>query len=504
MYYPRAGTPAVPSASNKTGNTLVARSAPVNPSTAPQRTSPHCKMKGYSHYNGWYGNHSSTGWSNSYQTRQVTSSRSDKNLWWRHDSSSSKTKPRYSDQPSMDSSNNRGNPPANNKSYNNTTPSLTTDNNATKYNSGQSPITDTLSVDTNLSPVQQTGSPYSDTVRSNSSDYSYPVDDLVRHSNFSHHLHNNSYSDSVLPPYGQGTHYSCEPLHLVPRESPIIGTHLRDHTETLLTAHSEYSKSVSDDSSTNPELLDCDDLVNYNVVEDNNSNVDRCVEQDSCVVDSHNTEDSSDMSSHIEIESSCKDEDEKIVDVCDNATLTSDSLSATEDSTDIVFLNSCFPSISSEHIQQVYDSSDSILDRAVNTLLQLPTTPVKTSSGWLDICQLVDSLQEQSSHNVDEESSSASADHSLDVSADDEKIARALQEQFDREMVEHKSVSAEVVSENVESLVEPHPPDSSSTHTPAVQPVSDEGLILRLTPSLASTLQNMFGSVQKHLVNEGK
>jgi len=358
-----------------------------------------------------------------------------------------------------------------------------------------------------MMPVQQTGSPYSDTVQLNSGDYSCPVEDLVHHSNFNH-LHS-SYSDSVLPPYGQVT---CEPLHLVPRESTIAGTNVPDHTmiETLPTAHS--GKSVNNKKWTNPEmLLDCDNQVENNVAEDNNdiASIGKCVEQNSFVVDQTNEDnyskdsDTSGCSAAIEMESSCNDKDKKIVDISDNMTLTSDSTPATEDSNDIVFLKNCFPNVSSEHIQQVYNSSDSMLDRAVNTLLQLPTTPVKTTSGWLDICQFVDSLQEQSSHDV-EESSSAPADH--DVSADDEKIARALQEQFDREMVEGKSVSAEVVSEDVENLGEPHPPDRSSTHTPAAQPVcadSDEGLILRLSPSLASTLQNMFGSVQKHLVNEG-
>ena len=483
-------------------------------------------MKGYSHYSSWHGNYGSANWNGNHQVRQVTSSsQSDRNLWWRSDNDSpSKNKPHFSDQSTVDSYNWGNPPPINKPYYNNTTPSLTSNNNSTKYNSDHSPATDNLSIDTNLSstmPTQPKGSPYSDTIQLNSGDSSCPVDDFVHHPTASHCLHS-SYSDSVLPPYGQcdmGAHYSYEPLHLVPRENTLTSTCLPNHSviEALPTAHSEHKPVNNSDGMkwTSPELLDCDNQVKYNVMKNNNTDItstDRYIEQNSSVVDCHSTEDS-DTSSHsaaIEMESSCKDEDEKIVDISDSGTVTSDSMSATEDSNDVVFLEGCFPNVSAEHVQQVYSSLDNMLDRAVTALLELPTTPVKTMSSWLDVFQLADLQQEQSNHDVDEESSSAPADHqdSLDVSVDDdEKIARALQEQFDREMVEDKSVSAEVVGEDVESLSESHPPDSSSTHTPAAQSVctdSDDELILRLSPSLASTLQNMFGSVQKHLVNEGK
>ena len=75
----------------------------------------------------------------------------------------------------------------------------------------------------------------------------------------------------------------------------------------------------------------------------------------------------------------------------------------------------------------------------------------------------------------------------------DEEFARTLQEQLNHGETETSSAHCESTA----SVLKPNelePADTSS---------EDENLMLKLTPSLARQLQNMFGSISEHLPHKG-
>lgn len=438
--------------SSKAGGFLIARSPVTMPTTQP--TSPNLKIKKHSHgnqANSWHGNH------------HLRVSQNDKSNWLRRDENSSHV---YSHPTTSQLS-------TNNDISNGNLSSVTNHSNNSTHSSGLLTI-DTSQYDT---PIQAISSPQSAEVvqqcEHNDDSHSYPLSDLVyarTHQPRNHNLHH-SLSDSIIPIGAH--HFSNEPFRIVPRSS--------DNVELpVLYRAGENTSSIA--------------LANQD-----NINVSRKWPSTELYHDSD--DDFSGCLATDHISSVTEGSDGQVIDNDSNNIVTIDTNSLTELAgidNDVDFLKSCFPNISADQVSTVYNDCEHNVEAAVAKLLQLPTSSVaieelnEVSQGNEEV-----RLQEESSNQSDVVKEIVVTEDVPTTSVDeDEKVARALQDQLDKAFMEKSSTMTTT------STVSQSHDESSSVNGYSVH--EDEGLLFHLPPSLASKLQDMFGSVKEHLVTDGK
>ena len=435
---------------------MIARSAPVTMPTS-QHTSPRCKMKRYSHGNqatSWHGNHSGV-------------SRWDKGNWSRRVDNSSLT--------TCDTSQS-SNTTNNSDISNNSTPSFAIP--STLHNN----ISEGLSIDTSqytndiqsLSPSTEVAQQSEQHIEEN---HSCPVSDLVyarTHQNNSYYYLHHSLSDSVIP---LATHHlSNEPFHVVPRNTE----HVPSASSSVVydDCVKKSSSLVNEDSNSStiekwPSTELYQDSDDDNFIDDQTDHPDNQTDHHAGVVAEGNDDDNGGI---------------LMIDTNNNS-LTQ----LAENDNDIDFLKSCFPAILSDQVVTVYNKCDRNIETAVGKLLLLPTggSAAKVTEEFNDVSDNNEEVrrlfqEELSSQTVDEEVEDVT---SLE---EDEKIARALQDQLDKAFMEEKLSNLATRKAQSKSC-----PAANSSH-------DDEGLVLRLPPSLATTLEGMFGSVKEYLVTDGK
>ena len=319
-----------------------------------------------------------------------------------------------------------------------------------------------LSIDTNMHPsdvpVQTISSPYSnEAVQQLEECHSYPITDLNHNrinQNTSHNLHH-SLSDSIILPISAHPYFN-ESFYTVPRsteQSPVF--------------------KVQEATGRSPE--ECSNISRkwpstelYHDSDDSNVSVSKANDSVVSTVDGQLTDSSSNV-------------------VDDTIT---HSLTELTDN-DIDFLKSCFPSVTPDQVLTVYNECGCSIETALGRLLQLPTTPVPRLSEFSDARENEEvrkSFQEEYSGQTVDDCDEVIATEEILTTSMDEEVARALQDKLDKAFTEdHSSCSVASEPQNVSCAID-----------------SDEGLILRLSPSLASKLQDMFGSVKEYLVNDGK
>ena len=186
---------------------------------------------------------------------------------------------------------------------------------------------------------------------------------------------------------------------------------------------------------------------------------------------------------------------------------------------DLGFLKECFPDLKAGYLEELYQLCERDVEKAVSCVLGYPHTsreggaegsnnvlrsevPVAASDTDTKAAtkQVLEYLQTDS--GVPHSSWVRHRDKSSDTGTlpdpdcvDDEAIARQLQQELDHE---------------VQTLHTTHPPgpsqdeDKLTTNSPEVEtPVGDANLVLKLTPSLAQQLQQMFGSITTLLPSPG-
>lgn len=456
-----------PANGNKASGFLIARSAPVTMPTS-QHTSPRCKMKRYSHGNqatSWHGNH-------------LGVSQWDKGDWSRRDDNSSLTTCGNTSQSSNTTSTN------NSDISNNSTASFAVP--STLHNS----ISEGLSIDTSqysndtqsLSPAVEVAQ-QSDHIEEN---YSCPaMSDLVyarTHQDSSYyHLHH-SLSDSVIP---MGAHHlSNEPFHVVPRSSDDVpSSSIVFKVDDCVEKSSSLANEDSCNSSTVMEKWPSTELYqdsddDNSIPDDQTDHRDQTDHHDAVV--SEGIDDNNGSGGILMIDTN-------------NNSLT--ELAGIDN--DIDFLKSCFPAILSDQVVTAYNDCDRNIETAVGKLLLLPTggsVATKVAEQFNDVSHGNEEVrrlfqEELSSQTTGDEEAIVTED--VTSVEEDEKIARALQDQLDKAFMEEKLNNMATRKAQNESC----PPSSSH---------DDEGLILRLPRSLATTLEAMFGSVKDYLVTDGK
>ena len=469
---------------------MIARSPPVSmPIT--QDTSPQLKTR-YSHANqatSWHGNHSAT-------------SRSDKSNYCRRDDNLSCGYLYTSNHNKLDTS--RSIKTTNSELSNNSTPlwtntttttttttattttttTTTATTTTTTTNNNNTNMGELLSIDTNVHtnnlPIQTISSPYSaEVVQQAEESHSYPVSDCNRTDrlNISHHLHH-SLSDSVIIPMGVHQ-YSNEPFHTVSQSSEMAMCRVEE------TAGKSLSFSLNNQNYGNmcrkwpsTELYhDSDDDFNSSVNRDH-SGEDVTMNNDGQVID--NDDDSNVV----------------VVDMNSNSSIQLAAGMLPVDN-DIDFLKNCFPNILADQVVTVYNDCECNIETAVGRLLQLPTSPLPRLTDFAEVWQENEEarklFQEESSGQTVDDSKGIVLTEDIQTTCTDEEVARALQDQLDKALLEEKSSGLETSK----SLLSQNEPSS-------INDAGDEGLILRLSPSLASKLQDMFGSIKGYLIADGE
>lgn len=452
-----------------------------------QHTSPQFKMKRYSHGNqatGGHGNHSvppGISWS-------------DKDNWSRRDDNLSHNYLHACNQVSTPQSSNTNSDVSNNNTQ------LFTINSTHSNNTNPSVG---LTVDTsqyaNDVHAQTISSPHSAEVIQQPEyieNYSYPLSDLVyarTHQDSSHSLHH-SLSDSVIP---MGTHhFSNEPFHIVPQNSENV--ELPPVNKVEETAEKLSSLSLTDQDYTSSNSSDVNisrkwpSTELYHDSDENDFN------------DSMHNNLAEDHSSAATVGS-----DGQVVDNDDNSIVTVDTNNnslielGVIDNDDIDFLKSCFPNILADQVSTVYNNCEQNIETAVGKLLLLPTSSVaKVVEDFNDVSQNNEEVrklfqEESSAQAVDDIKEVILTEDIQTTSMDeDEKVARALQDQLDKAFMEENSGSV-AAGKALQSQNE-----LCSANHPSMQ--EDEGLILRLPPPLANKLQDMFGSVKEYLITDGE
>ena len=430
---------------------MIARSPPVSMPTA-QHTSPQLKTKRYSHGNqatSWHGNHS---------VPPVTS-RSDKNNYWRRDDNFSHGYLCTSNH-KLDTS--RTVKTTNSNLSNNSIPlwtNTTTTTACTNHN-----ITNMgglLSIDTNVNdlPIQTISSPHSTEVIQQKS-HSYPVmSDYT-----SHDLHH-SLSDSLIIPVS-AHQCSNEPFHTaaISQSSELPPVCRAEETALSFSLNNQQCGNMCKKWPSTELYHDSDEDFNSNRTDHNSEDV-VTMSNDGQMVDNNNNDNSNnvDMTSSMELAGELVDND-------------------------IDFLKSCFPNILADQVLTVYNDCERNIETAVGQLLQLPTSPL-FSEVWQENEEVRKLFQEECSSQAVEE-----VTEDIQITGTDEEVARALQDQWDKALIEEKS-SGLATSKALVSQNEPCSVNGSG---------EDEGLILRLSPSLASKLQDMFGSVKSYLIADGE
>lgn len=460
-----------------------------------QHTSPRCKMKRYSH-----GNQATRGNQHNNHSWSKSSSRNDKNNWWRRDDNTSHGHLHTSNHTRLDyTSTSQSTKTTNSDLSNNSTPLLTSTN-----NNNINPPTGQLSVDINLCStdsisLQTMSSPYSaEAVQPENSEenHSCPATDLAytrTHHNYNLH---HSFSDSVIPlssHHYMHNQFSTEPLHIVPQ----------NNAEEL----SEYKVKESEgNSSLSLSNLDHSSSNNHNSVITKWPSTELFHDFDINSID-HCDSDSRDVSAGTVGNEQLVDNNSAVAISVDTS---NNSYGTVEINNDIDFLKSCFPDILSDQVVRIYEECEHNTERAVGKLLQIPTSSAEKLIGFpLDFNNVARQenedgrklFQEDSSNQTMEDSKEVIMSEDIQTAMDeDEKIARALQEQLDKEFMEEKSsglATNKFLQNQNESCL-------ASDSCVVQQSHDDEGLILRLPPSLASKLQDMFGSVEEHLITDGE
>ena len=333
-------------------------------------------------------------------------------------------------------------------------------NNSTPLLNNASNTSGPLSIDTNTCtsdiPMQTISSPYSNEVVQQTEEYhSYPISNL-NHNYTSHNLHY-SLSDSVIIPISAHPYYN-EPFYTVPRSTELAPVF---KVEEATGRSPEECSNMSKKWPSTELYHDSDDSYNVGVNKADDSVVD--------------TEDGqlTDSSSNIVDDTSING----LTELADN---------------DIDFLKSCFPSIPADQVLTVYNDCGCSIEVTLGQLLQLPTTPLPRLLEFTDTRQANEEVrksfqEEWSSQTVDDSKEVITAEE-VQTTSMDEEVARALQDKLDKAFVEDQS-----------SVMAASKPQNESCSAD-----NDEGLILRLSPSLASKLQDMFGSVKEYLVTDGE
>lgn len=515
---------------SKAGEFLIKRSSPVTMPTT-QRTSPNLKIKRHYH-----GNHI-TSWHNNHSMPQTTL-RSSKSNWWRRDENSSRHNPNHN---KLDST-------ANNDSSNNSTPLLS---------DGGTNSSGRLSVDTKLCshdpPIQTISSPHSSEViqtateERNDEAVSCPVIYTRSHQTDGGYDTLDSYSDSVTFPLS-GQYYFNEPLHIVPKnsknlmgltdklttdsagKSSLLSTSQDStnytnvsrkwpSTELFHDSDNEFSdNSVNNDQNDQSfaigQTIDDKSGVNNQTNHQNSvfdqTNDQSCIadqKNQSCIADQENNHscviDQTDDQNSVKDINIVTERNEQVVD--DNSPDTSNSditESAEITDNDVDFLKSCFPNIPADQVAKTYTDCEHDIEVAVGELLLFPMSHTVRLVDFTNLHEYggVIIQEESSSQTTDDDNKEVMLTKDAQTSTDeDEKIARALQEQWDKEFMEEKS-SGLMTNKSLQDHNDPSADDPDVVQ----QTPEDEGLILRLPPPLASKLQDMFGSVKEHLITDGK
>lgn len=253
----------------------------------------------------------------------------------------------------------------------------------------------------------------------------------------------------------------------------------------------------------------------------------------------------------------------EVDDVTEDSFITEDSfeddeLSVVSSETDLAFLMECFPDLDYSYLERLLMKNSGNVEETVSMAL-LSTTNAATSLSPLHFNQVYFSHAFVSQTSTDSELSTSSGRDKtsctsleaalsmsgdgggdvLDDTANDEEIARALQERLDEEnsVAEGEnhlkgSDNDEIVARALQKKLD-HETDTGDgvlhleggggdnefdgdkeTHGGGVHYLEganrgdyyydeDENLVLKLTPSLAHQLQTLFGSVQEHLPFQG-
>jgi hypothetical protein len=191
---------------------------------------------------------------------------------------------------------------------------------------------------------------------------------------------------------------------------------------------------------------------------------------------------------------------------------------------DLNFLTECFPDLEEGYLEQLLFQNDGNVEEAVSMAL-LSVSPLSplSSQAYFGI-----GYETQTSN----ESSRSGGSVSLKArgwnpedTTNDEVLARALQDKLDHENGDNSAAVADggglhlengrlhlgsnddeeiarILEEELNCSGDEHVQSGDKTeHLPVT---ADENLVLKLTPSLARQLQNLFGSVHQHLPNGGK
>lgn len=421
-----------------------------------QHTSPHLKMKRYSHGNqptSWHGNHSSV----SQYEKGNCSRRDDSSSFINYDTTQSSNITNNSDK---------------------------SNNSAPIPNIVHSNFSEGLSIDTSqyTSDIQSACSPQSTTEVVQQSEHieenhSCPVSDLVytrTQQNNSYYLHH-SLSDSVIP---MGAHHlSNEPFRVVPGNS-------EDVSSVTLYKENDHSSSMANHNSNGNTIEKWPSTELYHDSDDDDDDISDG--HTASVVTEGHDEDNNDI---LMTDTNSDGLTELAGDTNSNG-LT--ELAGTDN--DIDFLNSCFPDILYDQVVAVYNECDHNIETAVGKLLLVPTGSVaKVTEQFDDVSHSNEEVrklfqEELSSQTADDDSKEVIVTEDITSVEEDEKIARALQDQLDNAFMEEKLST--LPNRKAQS-------ESCPVH-------DDEGLILRLSPSLATTLEGMFGSVKEYLVSDSK
>ena len=150
---------------------------------------------------------------------------------------------------------------------------------------------------------------------------------------------------------------------------------------------------------------------------------------------------------------------------------------------DLFFLAGCFPDLEMTYLQQLLFKNSGNMEDTVSMAL-LSATMVNPASLLSNHTYYVSGSRVQTSNKSSEDKRSFEENDLLcnhgsnQETLNDEEIARTLQETINDE-------------------------DENESHDSGVHFCEDENLVLKLTPSMARQLQNIFGSVQPHLPLQG-
>lgn len=201
---------------------------------------------------------------------------------------------------------------------------------------------------------------------------------------------------------------------------------------------------------------------------------------------------------------------------------------------DLLFLVECFPDLSKQFLQLLLQQSQGNVEGAVSTALvstvTSPTQPVLPHDvgDIFGLALAYDQVYQQVQGRLDVQTSSMNGSSAASVTSEsdveggangdlaseddecmnDEEIARIMQEQLNLAESEEASLQAVeriVMQEREQRAEERRRKEEAQVTERALlgEVQEDDNLVLRLSRSLASQLQRMFGSVEKHLTVEG-